>query len=946
LTLMFLCIVLPLYSVKRCEEKKEMKFKVSFALVLIILSVLSMVSVVPASSWHTPCSTDDMLYEEFGPRPSQLLIKIYTDYTAELNGLKNQQIDVFDWSLDPVDYQWFEANDPSHATWSTTFYTEFGAAQFDLNCQVMPTMLPSFRKALAHVVDKQYFIDTYLPGQGKKIDSALGSQPGWFNPAVADLYNLQPRTTMTPVPDDPADWEAAYDLLVADLGPPVPDPAHPGDFMFTWPSPFTSPDPTQTFPPVPDGYLLVFARGEMVSQTRAGEFLRNCLETTFPNILEALGKPRTRVHVMLYIAPKAICRPQVMGYYRYHVYTGGWTLSRDPDILQYYQSRMITKPDMYGINYVMYSNPNFDNEVDLMLWANSIGSSSNPCDAVYHAWAAQEIMENDEPCIWIWSTAGYKAYLSNWRGVVNQAGFGINSWWTFLNAHKIGSESCDTIRYGWAGDLTDTKLNIFAASSYWDYEVLDKVYDYLIKVNPYNVADDRPWMANWEIGTYTYQGFSATKLIYHLRQDMWWQDVPYKDRTVGGGHLDTSFTNLPVTPVDVAFSMEYERDQPNNIWNGFYQVMCPILSPIIHCGLNSHWKPMWPYDTTLPPWWNYPSGDWQYDYVQFDDTLGVYDVAFYLDVFVPWQANHWLGGMPILPMHIWMWIPIDGSDTVDCWAEDLVYGSGPWILLDRQPGVSMTMIPFRNGQSYKGVTLEKSGWMCLPVRTQTPPQYTSTQNMNIFISGKKLMWNGSQTVQSNFVSYDRMYQHDIEYYWTFTAELLVEGNVIATQSETTTPVVTPPLAFGVPYTVTKSVTFPADMLKPPDLAWEWCNINIDIRISAALMWHIHSCDNPSCNFISLHGFTYLTPNIDVPITIHVHPPDLAGGAPDFPYPYSDCIVNVLDATPIGFYWLNLVYYSNPAEWLDDLHRADINSDGIINIEDATPVGFYWLQTWS
>jgi len=902
-----------------------------YALVSIVLIALMSLSLIPAATlaWHTPCSTDDGLYEEFGPRPSLQLIKIYTDYVSELEGFKNKEVDVMDWALEPLDYQWFATNDPNHEQYATAFYTEFGAFQYDLNCQVLPTSEISVRRAFAHILDKQYFINTYLAGMAHKMDSALGDLPGWFNPAVTDLYNRQPRTIMLPLPDDPLDWEIAYDYLVADLGPPVPDPESPGFFTWIWPSPFPDWDTSGAFPPVADGHLLFFARSEMVPRQQQGQFFKTCVEDTLPAILVELGKPAAKLHVDLYIAPRATCRAQVFEQYRYHLYSGGWILNRDPDFLVYYKAVEIIKPSPNGNNYVMYANPDFDAEADLMLYSNTPGSNSNPCDGVYHAWAAQAIMENDEPVIWFWSTAGYKAYLANWRGMVNQAGFGMNSWWSFMNAHKIGSESCDLIRYGWQGPYLT--LNVIGATWYWDYEVIGKVYDTLIAVNPYNVAEDRPWMASWEVGTWDNAGDTCSKVVFHLREDMWWQDVPYKDRTeytLSGGHeIDGPFTNIQVTPVDVAFSMQYHRDNVDD-WSQY------LADPIDHVGLNPEWSAAWPWTDPLtdPPWWNLP-GEYQHDFVQFDATLKHNDIVIYLGVFMPWLALHWVGGLYIIPMHIWMYIGIDGCELIDPWQADIEYGCGPWILLDNAPGISMTMIPFRNGQTYRGITLEKSGWMCYPVRMQSPPTaYTKW----VGVTGKKII----AGVTTSMVSYDRMYKHDIEYYWTFDVTVEVNGTAYASTSVTTPTYTTPQIGFGTPY---KLISGAKAVVLPVQFDW---GIYADATITVVftLHWHIASCEHgPTCNFISLWGHTCLIDPSEEDI-MHVHPADIAGAPTnDPPYLGSDHQVSIKDATLIGLYWMQIVAPGEDA--VTAKARADINGDNQVSIKDATLIGLFWMRTW-
>jgi len=741
------------------ERRQELKLKVWFTLALLVVSFLNLTLVVNVGSWHTPCSADDMLYEEFGPRPSQLLIKIYTDYAAELAGFKNKEIDVMDSMLDPIDYMWFETNDPTHEDYSTAFYAEFGVYQYDINCQVLPTSIVSVRQAFAHMLDKQYFINTYLAGIAYSADSVLAGLSDWFNPGVTDLYNLQPRTTMVPFPDDLADWEMAYDLLVADLGPPINDPEDPSYYTWTWPSPF--PDPSPNLPLVPDNYLLVIYRYDYPLSEMLAYYFVDCVENVMPEALVMLGKPPTRINVQIFPPGQTlpVCREEVLEYYRYHVFAGGpmvleeWNPSRDPDFLKYYTTPFITKPEPYGKNYVMYSNLDFDYEVDLMLTSNSPGDPVIPCDGIYHACNAQAIMEGDEPVIPMFGRAGYKAYLSNWEGMVNERGEGINSWWTFMNAHKTGSESCDTLRYGWAGDLVS--LNPIGASGFRDYEVLDKIYDTLIKFNPYELTEDRPWMANWELGTWT-DGFDTyTKVRFYLREDIWWQDVPWYDRSniaVGnGGQIDGPFTNMQVTPLDVAFSWVYQRDNTQSPSSSFASI-------INHVDLNPVWQSMWPYDTELPPWWNLDPEDWQYDYVQWDDTIGNYVLDVYCNAYMPWLAHHWLGGMYVIPMHIWSQIPIDGSEAIDAWAYWIAYGCGPWILLGGTPGVSMTLAPFRSGLAYSGIVLATTYHHGLPVILQGPPQYSVAYNENEF---------GIDFTTTFVGAGSGLFAHSIEYWFSY-----------------------------------------------------------------------------------------------------------------------------------------------------------------------------------
>jgi hypothetical protein len=897
---------------------------------------------------HTPCSTEDYQFEEFGPRASTLLIKIYTDYPTELEGFKDKEIDVMDWGLTAVDYQWFVANDPNHLQYSTAFYSEFGLFQFDVNNQVLPTSELSVRQGLSYLIDKDYFIAVY-GGFMMKADSVLAAITGWYNPAVTDKYNIQPRSPANPY-SDPLDWTRAFDLFTADL-PLIVDPEDPTCMCWSWPTPFPAPSPSGSFPPVANNHLLVFAREEMPERTQQGVWLKQMLEVDFPIILPTLGKPCARMHVDLYIAKRAVEAPEVMGYYRYHLYTGGWSLGRDPDFLVYYTCAEITKPIEYGNNYIMYCNALFDTEVNLMLTSSTVGNSGLVCDGTYHAFLAQEIMMNDAALIPVWYFIGYKSYLSNWRGVINQIGFGTNSWWTFLNAYKVGHEGCDTIRYGWAGDLLS--LNVITAQWLWDWECMNKIYDGLISVNPYDMSQDRAYLAkSWEISDW--DGGTKTMITFHLREDIFWQDVPFKDRTIGDGHLDTSFINKPLTPLDVAFSIMYIKFFVS-AWNGW------LAGPVDHIELPYQYADCWPYTdpAQVPYWWDpEPYIDFPHDFFTFksfdemqtppgisfdDETLEIY-----LNQKMSWIGLHWMGGIPITPMHIWQWVKYSEIVALNPWSEDLVYGTGPWILLDRIAGVSMTLIPFRCGESYRGITLSKTFFLQPVTVYKSVGQFRYEYGSEPIISNSMYM---IQTLCNELaVPVNVTYQFDYDI-WNYTGTTWVPYVMGLTTPRTITlqpyecrriweKIVVPP----------SKGTFPAG-------TWnKW------FAIHDSFHWEYHALDHDWCCDYGDWGCSWWS---DLQ---NIHSADIAGKILDPQYNYWDLqyecylaangIVNIGDAAVVGAHWGHTI----PPNMANVKHtgtfdpgvnddsgwcvRADLNNDGIINVGDAALLGLLWAKTWT
>jgi hypothetical protein len=85
------------------------------------------------------------------------------------------------------------------------------------------------------------------------------------------------------------------------------------------------------------------------------------------------------------------------------------------------------------------------------------------------------------------------------------------------------------------------------------------------------------------------------------------------------------------------------------------------------------------------------------------ETLDPFTVRVYYDEYAPWSALHLAGSLPILPRDIWENVSASEVAAYDPWIEDTLYGSGPFILAERVPGVSMTLKAWREGVTYKGI---------------------------------------------------------------------------------------------------------------------------------------------------------------------------------------------------------------------------------------------------
>ena len=345
-----------------------------------------------------------------------------------------------------------------------------------------------------------------------------------------------------------------------------------------------------------------------------------------------------------------------------------------------------------------------------------------------------------------------KACLSSLRDVVNTVGFGLNGWNTMLNAYDPSGKIVE----GFSGDWTSG--NPISAASVQDWDVLNEIYDHLISINPYDLGQYGPYIAdNWTFGNWTTTSTPWVKagtyatITFTLRNDVYWQDVPYKDRsayTWNMSHVDDGpFVGYPLTPLDVAFSIIVQRDLDtfDTAHNGWLVDPWSGLG-VDHVAMSPVYQADWPYTTRTPEWFNqtaiddvykanYTDGSrltWQNDSVVFDSTLNPSQITVYLTSPSESAGLEYVGSLPILPYHIWRNLPLDswsynghallGMGWIDASPSgaDILYGTGPYILANHTAGVSFTLVPYTVGQTYEGINSSHSYFWSSPIRAQDP----------------------------------------------------------------------------------------------------------------------------------------------------------------------------------------------------------------------------------
>ena len=529
---------------------------------LIILSVLMILE--PAFAYGTEA------IEWSGPRVDSLLIKIYKDPIAEGLALAANEIDIMDVPLMPEQVKEFQEN-PDIVLKS---YEELGMAELDLNNQIWPTSDVSFRQAIAHLIDKNWIETDVLKGFGISIDNPVPSVLGdWSNPNIRKY------------PYDPDAAKALLDKAGFTLGPD-------GRRI--------DPKTGKTLKPV-----IFYIRADDTQRTAVGERIRK--------EMEQIGIP-----VDARFAERALCSEAVQKKYEYHMYTGGRGIGPELDYLYWFCfSGMDIYPEPNGYNYLRIHN----DELDKALLEIIRGSTLDEVrDAVFKA---QEIIAENAHVIPLYQRIGVKAYRKGWEGVVNGAGEGINTWMTFLNAHREERKYGGQIRYGLSSDIEN--LNVLTTVWQSDLEVLYRVYDSLFVRNPINLAEDVPWLAtSWTLDPWTSpSGLPGLKITLNLVDNATWHD------------------GVKFTSADVKFCIEYYQQGGN--FAGYVSNVEKVDVP----------------SSTVT--------------VTYLNTTSYF-------------ALHWLGSMPMIPKHIWEKVAPADWKTYDPLREGTLIGTGPFKFVERKAG--------------------------------------------------------------------------------------------------------------------------------------------------------------------------------------------------------------------------------------------------------------------
>jgi len=524
-----------------------MRDKTLVLCLLLSALMLMSVSVVPASAFTYSDGSGDKRFELFGPRIDKILITMYSGVDAMWTALKGGEIDITDWPLT----KWWMTNTLGFKDDPNVRMLDFGgeAGYYTMSYNMNPnpylgnpqntaypnpvlpnpTSVKEMRQALSHLIDRVSLVAG--PGEGLYADIYTpipAYMKAWIHPDIHYGGSLRPWS----YPPDPG---AAANKLTA------------GGFLNTSDGTPVSPrywdrngngkkDAGEGFKLIVYGRMDALRKGAVDMMCGVGGYV-------------GLSDPLIDVDFTRYDVTGGEAWLKVMCDKNYNTYSAGWIfVGPDPDFLR----------DSYHVdNYYHPEDPqNFGcvNDTILNMVSDYIKFAPTVADALNSTLWFQERFAEIAAETPLASTAAPKAYSVQytggtkgvavspddgenkyrgklWTHLINETGLGTNSFYTTLNAYPEGYPFGDgkmTMRYGFKEPDHPATLNPLYGSWYWEFEVMDRCYDYLGRRDPMTRGPyEVPHLAeNWTVGTWVdpADGKIKSKITVKIRPDVKWQD--------------------------------------------------------------------------------------------------------------------------------------------------------------------------------------------------------------------------------------------------------------------------------------------------------------------------------------------------------------------------------------------------------------------------------------
>jgi len=424
-----------------------------------------------------------------GPR-SDVDVLFYGNQASAYAALKIGEVDFIQGSLN-YEQRLNAEDDPNLCV---AAYSENGMYEFDLNNNYTiadypgvknPLHMKEFRRALSCMVDKDYIVNNILGGSAGALNVpiSLNCISWWPDCALPENYPWQYNMT-----------KAAEQLALA--GFVDTDADNIVNYPADWPG----------RPGQPNMDPLIFYVRTNDERLEVGRYFYNQLNTFGISCNKIEGFPPGPYNPVAEL--------------NYHIYTGGWVFGRYPTFLYYGYSGDHFWPG--GSNYVTGMNesnlpnyPDYDKLAHEIVYTDSIESARTAAEAAAELGWCEYVFN-----IPLWSWKSFVAWRKTMTCVINQA-YGLDNAYQFLNAYNTlgGPIKMGTV-------CAPKALNPLYSTWYYDYAVLDRVFEGLIMVNPYDLGTDQPGAAqDWEVSTWTDpnpgpdEPSEKIKGTYYLRED-------------------------------------------------------------------------------------------------------------------------------------------------------------------------------------------------------------------------------------------------------------------------------------------------------------------------------------------------------------------------------------------------------------------------------------------
>ena len=281
--------------------------------------------------------------------------------------------------------------------------------------------------------------------------------------------------------------------------------------------------------------------------------------------------------------------------HEFDMYVAAYSVSRFPTSLTsfFHSSQRATG----GYNKSGIKDPQLDKALDEISYALDLQTAKEAADK------AQVILAERQPWITIYSRPYIDAFRKDkFTGYVPMHGEGAaRNHWTLLGIRPT-SGTAGVLRWPLTGE--PATLNPCTYTLSYEAEVLSKITDSLMAVDPITL-EDIPWMAReWEISTWEpSKGKHGTVITWHLNDGILWQD------------------GEPFTSGDIKFTIEYLKKYKVPRYAGSVEDIVKVETPdrltakvyfstesYWHlynadlCFLPEHiWKSVWNYKT-FSPW--------------------------------------------------------------------------------------------------------------------------------------------------------------------------------------------------------------------------------------------------------------------------------------------------------------------------------------------------------